>query len=223
MNSWLSKAALLAAALTLAPAETKSETFKIEVKSFIMPVKFAGVHTIEAGILAAITDANFSENPQSGARSARDFRLWSSAELDVQCNGDRIKSARISEGQIDTGTEVFVLEAKGELALPAELYNLKSDNSTKIRRFRWEMKGRPHAATLAAFYVHDYRRCVWIWHRVEGELTCAAGKPTVELSLAGSRFPSHRVWVNGKLSFFQEQGPFEYLWSCSPTNPALVQ
>jgi hypothetical protein len=85
------------------------------------------------------------------------------------------------------------------------------------------MRGRPHAATLAAFYVHSYRSCTWIWHRVEGTVSCSAGRPSVEVSLSGSRFPSHRTWINGTMATFREQGPFENLWSCSPTDPSRVR
>lgn len=197
--------------------------FVIETKSFIMPVSFEGVYTIEAGILAAITNASFSENPTSSSPSTRDFRLWSSAVIGAECIGDKISAIRLSEAKIAVGSEAFVLEARGELSQRAELFNLAPDDVNSLRRFRWEMRGRPHAATLATFYVHDYRSCTWIWHRVEGAVSCNSGQPSLTLSLSGSGFPSHRAWVNNKVTAFRQQGPFERLWSCSPTDPSRVR
>jgi hypothetical protein len=67
------------------------------------------------------------------------------------------------------------------------------------------------------------RTSVYIWHRVVGRIECVGGEPRASVQLTGSRFPSHRAWVNGVLQpGALAQGPFSYLWTPTPTDPTLV-
>lgn len=217
------KALLAAISFGVFSGATAAEEFKIQVKSFIAPTKFEDIHSVEAGILEAITNANFSEDPQSGDSESADYRLWSEATLNASCSQGKLSAVDLSPASTNAGTELFALDAEGELEQQAQLSNLAPDDPEKIRRFSWQMRGRPNAAALAAFYVHDYRSCVWIWHRVEGTISCSGDNPTLEVKLTGSRFPSHRIWVNGTIKGSVDQGPFEFLWSCSQADASRVR
>ena len=197
-------------------------------KSFIRPVVFQGIYTVEAGILAAITNAAFSENPNSPDAVAQDYRLWSRTSLKLRCVGSKIdrleaQSSEIQSGFEPTGIPYFNMEAKSEIDVPLRIYNDPGDDPTLIRRFEFGMKGRPNRATLATFYVHNWRSCAWIWHRITGVVSCETDPATTRANLEGSRFPSHRLWLNGRLEDTNVQGPFESLWSCDPKDASRVR
>ena len=225
MKLQLKKISALAAVLfQIFPIGVQGKEFLISTKSFIQPVQFAGIHTIEAGILAAITNANFSENPSSMSPDSNDYRLWSSVKLEIECQEDLISEAKIlREVSMKTGREAFILDAVGEIEKPLKLFNHAPDDTQAIRRFEYLIKGRPNAITLASFYVHDYRSCSWIWHGVSGNITCSQGAPIIESNLVGSGFPSHRLWINDKQIADLKQGYFEKLWSCDENDPSKVK
>jgi hypothetical protein len=58
---------------------------------------------------------------------------------------------------------------------------------------------------------------------VQAVLTCRGGTAQIETKLTGSRFPSHRAWVNGHTKVSIEQGPFHFLWDCNSSAPDLVR
>jgi hypothetical protein len=89
--------------------------------------------------------------------------------------------------------------------------------------FSYGIKGRPNAITLPLFEAIRPRSCTWIWHEVSGDITCKAGKPNVELKLLASKFPSHRVWIDGVKLNDVSQGPFENLWMCKDATSGLLQ
>ena len=79
--------------------------------------------------------------------------------------------------------------------------------------FSWTAKGRPNLGAEPGMQLVCPRTSVFIWHNVSGRIECAGGEPRVAIRLTGSRFPSHRAFVNGVIQPPTiPQGPFSNLW-----------
>lgn len=62
----------------------------------------------------------------------------------------------------------------------------------------------------------------YIWHTLFGELGCPDGKGKAYVSLLGSKFPTHRVWVDGELRDTKDQGRLRDLWTPHPQDSTRV-
>ena len=65
-----------------------------------------------------------------------------------------------------------------------------------------------------------------IWHRVIGTITfdpVQLDKLNLTMRLEGSKFPSHRLWVNGEVKGYQRQGFLGLLWNSDPKDPTKVK
>jgi hypothetical protein len=96
--------------------------------------------------------------------------------------------------------------------------------------FTWMVKARPHPLAEPTVFtpVRDRLGHVYIWHRIDGQITCNCGSPSVSLSLSGSRFPSAAVYfrVDGSgpsLGAYNPQGAMARLWDPDPFDPTLVR
>jgi hypothetical protein len=90
-------------------------------------------------------------------------------------------------------------------------------------QFKWGVKGRPPSAVEPLFDAICRRSCVFIWHQVKGTVDCSSGVPVfTSLVIEGSRFPSHRLWLDDKEVFNVPQGPFSNLWNEEPGDPTRV-
>jgi len=68
------------------------------------------------------------------------------------------------------------------------------------------------------------RTSVFIWHRVSGRVRCTPTGTDVTVHLSGSKFPTHRVFVNGTAMRTVPQGGFARLWfPVSLTEPTRVE
>jgi hypothetical protein len=85
------------------------------------------------------------------------------------------------------------------------------------------VRGQPNVAAVAAMDLAKRRTCRYIWHRVSGSLSCRTGKPALEANIAGSAFPSHALWRDGKKVKNVPQGPFRDLWKCDSKEPLYVE
>ena len=94
------------------------------------------------------------------------------------------------------------------------------DDSTGY--YYYEFKGRPHRLAINGLEAATggKRWPVFIWHRVEVEISCdsfGVGRHKLRKH-EGSGFPSHKVWLNGSLENTISQGPMSNLWKGSPTH-----
>jgi hypothetical protein len=209
---------------------------KIVVKSYVAPIGWHAGSPYCGGLLnptadlklralALATDAAMSENPTTDAKDKR-YRLYSARTFTVKCKGGTIVSVVPTPIDSDTGHEC-VPRTSACLQPPALIvYGVTAGlTSPTTFQFSWTAKGRPHGAAEPGFQVVCPRTSVYIWHKVTGRIECSGGEPRVDLTLVGSRFPSHRVFVNGvpRLPTIA-QGTFSNLWvPAGISEPTLVR
>jgi len=167
--------------------------------------------------LAAATDAAYSENPLTDAMDKR-YRLFSQCTFQVTCQGGRLVSVIPSALSTDVGME-------GPLTPPSLTTSsvmINSDPNGFV--FAWAGKSRPHQAPEPAFRLVCDRTSVYIWHIIRGRVDCVGPRPRVtQLILRGSKFPSHRAFVNGVIHTTIPQGVFSDLWVPAPGDPTRVR
>lgn len=207
--------------------------FKVVVKSFIAPVGWAagfaycgGTADLRLRALAAATDVAYSENPLTDAMDKR-YRLYSSRYFSVTCSGGRIVTVVPFPLVTDAGKECLPstsvclqppsLIPSGVTAGPA---------GPSSYAFSWTAKGRPHLGAEPALQAVCPRTSVYIWHSITGRIECDASGPRLAITrLTGSRFPTHRAYVDGVVSGPTiAQGVLSNLWiPSSLSDPTLVR
>lgn len=169
-------------------------------------------------LLAKSTDSQFNENPRTTAKD-KGYRLFSSCQFTVVFEKKKILAAVPSALDTDVGKE-GPLEPPALVATPVKVSPTGGSSVT----FSWFGTGRPHAAAEPAFQEVQPRTSVFIWHAIEGIIDVSSGTPVTTVSIGGSRFPSHRVFVDGKLVLPElVQGPFSNLWDADPADSTRVR
>jgi hypothetical protein len=212
-------------------------TFKVVVKSFIAPIRFGAGSPYCGGLvnpsadvrlraLAVATDLAFSENPLSDAMDKR-YRLYSSRSFVVTCSNGRIVTVVPTPVITDAGTECIPRTSACLQPPPLIVSGVTAGTtSPSTFEFSWTAKGRPHLAAEPAFQAVCPRTSVYIWHRIHGRIQCNGSDARLDITgLTGSRFPSHRVFVNGVIRApGVAQGPLSNLWiPSSMSDPTLVR
>jgi RHS repeat-associated protein len=162
--------------------------------------------------LAGKTDADYSEDPSDDKLSTTgfDYRLYTKKEFRWCCEDSKIVGLTLSGTKLDFGKEKLasmILSAGGG-ALPEKWSMTESSLSGY-----YGVWGRPNPiadAGLAVFPRAENR----IWHMIRLKIVCNGSEATVVTNQLGSKFPSHRLWVDGKpLGDTLRQGPFSDLWN----------
>jgi hypothetical protein len=201
--------------------------FFIEAKSFIRPIASDMIGSFgdpiadfSLGLLASATNAQFSEDPTTGAQAAAQFRVWAHVRLDVICTGST-PELTLLEPASDVG---FEGPLEGELD-PLHF------RSTTFGTFAFQAAGRPHALAEPAFLAVHPRTNRTIWYSVKGHVVCDSdARASIVLDeVTNTRFPSLRIWSEHvergqigpeTLIFDIAQGKFTELWSL-PAPPAF--
>ena len=105
--------------------------------------------------------------------------------------------------------------------LPVHLEN-RTESSVDVWWTDW---GRPNQLAEPGMQAVGQRTSTNIWHSPDVRLSCKNGQGKFEVldpQTAVSRFPSHRIWVNGVRSYFKAQKAVSDLWTPSPANPDFV-
>lgn len=172
---------------------------------------------------AAATDAAMRENPRTDAKD-RGYRLYTSRTFTVTCLNGTIINVRPSAIDTDVGQECLPTTRLCLTPPPILLTNVSlGPTSPASYAFAWTARGRPPSTAEYLFQAVCPRTSVYIWHRVQGRIECVGGEPRALVQLTGSRFPSHRLWINGVLQpGALAQGPFSNLWAPTPADPTLV-
>jgi hypothetical protein len=213
-----------------------AQTLLLQSKSFIAafdlndpgqfdPGWFGAPHCRQALMGAVVTcGINGGENPFDGESMSGNFRLRSEVRVDASCSGNSIMQWNIVPVAVETGTEFFVFTTTGEFLGPYAHPAPSGSGPVDEVTFEYFMRGKPNIVGNAAMWAAKPRTCTYIWHSVQGSLSCSNGALVDRLTYNGSQFPSHRVWKNRMtLVADMPQGPFKNLWVCAPSDPDYVQ
>ena len=211
------------AALSEAPPLATRDV-RIVVKSYIAPIgarigsPYCGGFLNQGSdlrlrALAAITDAGFSEDPRTDAKDTH-YRLYSARTFSVTCDGGNVVRVVPSMLDTDSGKECIPRTTACLQAPPLVVSGVTARLVAPTTfDFGWTAKGRPNFGAEPGMQQVCPRTSVFIWHTIAGRIECASGEPRVSIRLEGSRFPSHRVFVNGVLRPPTiPQGLFSDLW-----------
>jgi hypothetical protein len=222
----------VASTLVVMPQTLLAAQVTVQVKSFIRlvdlmdPKQFdPDAKTCQAAMAAIVTCGTVGgEDPSAGGKADGGYRLWSEVKADVECSANKVARWNLLPVVHDAGKEFGFLPTSGEIspALSA-VPSLKGATSVDRVTFKYRMRGQPNAAGNKVMNEVKPRSCTYIWHDVDGAISCKDGKPEMTVSMRASGFPSHRLWINGKRAQDIAQGPFKSLWACDPFEPSLVK
>ena len=217
------------------PPSSGTSSYKIVVKSYIARIGSAAgsMRSIPMCVvtdplnlklkgLALATDRMMSENPLVDLQDKK-YRLYSERTFSVTCRGGMIASVVPSGFTTDVGLEC---PASGVCLSPPPLTitgATAGPAGPAVFRFSWMAVGRPPLVAEPAFQLVCPRTSRFIWHRITGEIDCSDPGPVVRVKLSGSQFPSHRVFINGRLTTTVPQGGFSNLWIADPADFSRVR
>jgi len=199
----------------------------------IGPVRIPGASNIGLRALAFATDQAFSENPRhdrvftSPPPESKGYRLFSQGRVEAVVRGGELAAVHLPGGLLtDAGKECVPGTGACLQAPPLIIdqpFSTRRISATSIQ-FRWGVKGRPPAAAEPAFDAICLRTSVYIWHEIVGTVELVNGEATItRLFIQGSRFPSHRAWVDGGEVHHVPQGPMSNLWDAATSDPTRVR
>ena len=199
----------------------------VVVKSFIRKIDTSSVLECSGNmerLFAGLTNCQYAEDPKTPHANTSDFRLFSRMPLQAQCDSaGNISTWRFEPPTAQFGREGWILSAEGDFGRRLTAIPGTTGTNAKTVSFDYLLKGRPNALTKPAFLLVRARSCDYIWHHVQGVLSCSGSKPQVAVTLTGSKFPSHRAWVGDVQKQNLDQGPLSNLWSCDKDDATLVQ
>ena len=184
--------------------QTVSAQFVVSAKTWInFPINPGYVrgmpphrYPLLLAMVALLRGAISDVPPADGTPDGR-YRLYSSRIFGITCCEYNNSIIDWSAGSFSTdsgleGPDFFQIS-------PADLI-VERVTARKIRksciRFTWRARGAPHRLAEVAFQVIRSRTSRFIWHYVDGIICCINGQPRANVTISGSRFPSHDVFVN---------------------------
>jgi hypothetical protein len=183
-----------------------------------VPVPVPVTRQVLLEAMAKVTDAQFNENPLTVVRD-KHYRLFSSCRFTVVFENKKILAATPSRLDTDVGKE-------GPIQPPpliASAVTVSPTGSSSVT-FSWTGKGRPDPLVEPGFQEVRSRTSVFIWHIVEGTIDVGSGTPVTTVAIRGSKFPSHRAFINGMPVFpGLKQGPFSNLWDADIADNTKVR
>jgi RHS repeat-associated protein len=200
-------------------------TFKFVGKSYIMYIGTAigtaptGGSQAALNAFAAATDLSYSETVFTDARDGL-YRLYSERTFDVSC--DSADNLTYTGHSLDTDSGYEPYRNSPYKAPPLTVVSSSSSKTTSVLTFSWKIRGRPDPIFEFPFTAVSTRTCWFIWHQVDGTVTCKSGTPCPSASISGSAFPTHELYINNVSSSFVPQGPFSGLWICSSKTPIEI-
>jgi RHS repeat-associated protein len=193
--------------------------FSIVGKSYIAHIDGAigtappGGSQAALNAFAFVTDLGYSEVVTNDTEDQH-YRLYSEKTFCVKCGRGGSLTLRYSTKlETDRGWEPT---ENGPVRAPKLItsFNTQTVSGTALT-FSWKVKGRPAKIFELPFTAVKKRKCWYIWHQINGTITCKNGKARVSVSISGSNFPSHIAFVNNSIRSVVTQGPFSGLWNCS--------
>jgi hypothetical protein len=226
------RVACLVVLIFLGASICRAEEVLLQTKSYIAPLNLSDAQQWDPDAkscqtaMAAIVSCGtkFGENPADGAKESGDYRLLSQVKVDMHCVGEKVSDWNVHPVEMDFGKEFYFISTSGSLAKPLNVVPSPTGKSSVDKvTINYRVQGQPNSLGITSMNLAKSRTCSKIWHDVSATLTCKAGKSEVTSTLTGSSFPSHTMWVQGKIAKRLVQGPFRNLWKCDPADPTSVQ
>lgn len=206
--------------LSVANAQAGSREFNVTIKSFIKPIDMGNLGSFRRcafgrcipkpaknarlRTFAEATRAAFNENPWH-TRKDEKYRVYSNLKINAECQGNRLRITR-SFLSSDVGKD-------GPLKPPAAIGRQEKELNNNVYKFKWYLRARPAPATEPAFLAVGWRTNPYIWQKMGGKVFCENGQPRLITNVfEGSKFPSHRYWINGQAKHSKQQGQLTELW-----------
>jgi hypothetical protein len=160
---------------------------------------------------------SLGENPLDDLKD-KHYRLFSSITIRVitDPSGNIVTIGQAGPMRTDTGQEGFLQ------APPLQVSRVSAIPTAKGRTFSWFGKGCPNPLVEPGFQFVCPRTSRFIWHQVFVDVEPAGSTLSVSVSLSGSHFPSHRIYVDGAIKSTIPQGVFSDLWTPSSSDPTVV-
>jgi len=190
---------------------------RITVKSFTANIgkRIGGFKDRSAAqrgsVYAWASDKLLSENPLTDQMS-KNYRLFTQVDASVACTKGSLTAWQFSKLISDTGKEppAGLFQAPPGLIRGVKFSRV---NGSTIS-FEWFFYGKPHPVAEVAIQRIQPRTSVFVWHHIAGTISCVEGRPpAVEATLIGSRFPTHRWWLNNAIQTTLPQGVMSTLWT----------
>ncbi|MER9412906.1 hypothetical protein [Mesorhizobium sp. M0589] len=216
--------------------KARSNKLRITTKSFIKKFDLNdssqfvtpgnSCQSVFGAIIPAIVTCGVlgGEDPQDGGLASGQFRLRSNLEGEVTCLENKIIGWRLAPVTTNAGAEFFFVPASAELIVPlAATPSNEGWREVDSVALSYRMRGQPNGAGNSLMNLAKARSCTFIWHEISAHLTCSNGFLNSQVSSRGSKFPSHRTWLNATMINEQSQGPFKNLWDCDGNDSTYVQ
>jgi RHS repeat-associated protein len=162
----------------------------------------------------------FNQDPLTDVKDGK-YRLYTRIAIQFECLCNAIVEHAITASDMEGGHELNLdpifgaVEISGTIGMHGPYLSVvpKDFRGGSALRVSWEGFGRPNEHAEPAMQWVASRTSVNIWHNPTVEIYCDGGVGYFRLEpLQNSRFPSHRVWVNGDVAQYKEQGAYSDLW-----------
>jgi hypothetical protein len=209
--------------------------FDLVAKSWIAPITRVGIIVDKAGHNYHDDLKNFARflnnlsgsihpTPASSFRDGR-YRLYSEVALTASFDEETCKlTVTPTKYLIDGGRELLVIPT----SMRASRLRIE-DVSDEAVRFAYVVAGRPNVLAdadwlatfidIIPFLSVSFADVLWrhpnyryIHHKVSGTISRGNGNLEIGAQLDGSKFPSHRLFINGKVEATIPQGALSELW-----------
>lgn len=195
---------------------------RVAVKSFIGPLK-GNVGHVEGGSAAALEAIanvlDLEEDPKTDEKD-KAYRLYSALDLEFRQSGRyRLRLANDIRPDHDIGKELAM-----ELPPDGTFFGAKAEQINDFTvEFAWTFRGRPHLAAELMNAAVKGRESFYIWHTVKGKAWADPKGIHHHIEVSGSRFPSHKLFLDGKEVQRVDQGNVSDLWVLGDLFPHAVK
>jgi RHS repeat-associated protein len=177
----------------------------------------------------------FQQNPFTDAKD-QTYRLFSQLDLKFCCEGNKLLGLSMSEdkdGGLEGAIPVPIMGPGGRIVGFRSIPFYGTMNlSTSLARVSpssysvdWKGWGKPHPILAEpSLQAVGFRLSTKIWHKGKVTVSCRNGKGYYHKdSYTGSKFPSHKLWINGIRKDNIRQHYLSDLWVSDPTDPSFVK
>lgn len=183
---------------------------------------------VQAGALFGGLDA-FDQYPEDDAKDGL-YRLYSRITAVFCCTDEGKLEGPILDLDKEGGKEgsIPIMTIFGIVSVPIEGTINQNVIPTKIGEssafITFSVWGRPNHLAEVGMQSFGLRTSKNIWHRGNVIISCKGNKGYHNLDrFSGSRFPSHKIWINSNLEDEIDQGFLSDLWVADKPGSAFVK